>query len=102
MIWAIMASGKANPLDPDALAGPPLAKQGHIVYNEKTGHGRAVTMANLTEATGWVASGATLHLSHWATCPERKSVRAAIDANCDRWIITRQPTAPATIDEAAR
>lgn len=83
MIWAKMiVTAKSNPLDVDQVPADAIqAQKGQIAYNEKTGGATSVTGANASEIRRWHAAGqCTVHLSHWATCPERAKIRAETDA----------------------
>lgn len=75
---AEMPSGALNPLDTGeipldvVLAGA----KGVVAYSPKTGRGRSITKKLLAEnplnVVEWSMKGATFHVSHFATCPERK------------------------------
>lgn len=76
---AEMPSGSMNPLDLDEL---PLdvvldGAKGVVAYFD--GRGRSVTKAALAagEPREWAERGATFHVSHFATCPERKRFKRA-------------------------
>jgi hypothetical protein len=85
MIWAQMvevenhepkltSGGKPvlNPLDVDPLDPATVTALTHAVaYNPHNAHGIMVTEANIALVPGWAEAGATFHLSHFATCPER-------------------------------
>lgn len=75
MRGALMPSGSVNPLDLDEIPLDVVLEGAKGVVAYFDGRGRSVTkavLANEGELEGWVARGATLHLSHFATCPERK------------------------------
>jgi hypothetical protein len=64
--WARMiGSGKPNPLDVDP------SDQGNVVIHED-GRAEALNREQVAEAR---AAGATLYLSHFATCPDRQTWR---------------------------
>lgn len=87
MIWATMCEPDGtvrrkgnkpilNPLDTDALDPADVTPATHaIAYNPGTGHAVAVTNDTIEQMPAWVAAGATLHLSHFATCPNRRQFR---------------------------
>lgn len=74
---AEMPSGSMNPLDFDEI---PLdvvldGAKGVVAYFD--GRGRSVTKGALAagEPEAWALKGATFHVSHFASCPERRRFR---------------------------
>jgi hypothetical protein len=73
MLWAQMPSGRLNPLDPDPVDAE--VGKGVVAYNPNTGHALPVNNANIGDCPRWAARGASFHVSHFATCPERDRFR---------------------------
>lgn len=76
MRGALMPSGSVNPLDLEEI---PLAEvqagaKGVFAYYPGNGHGMSMTKARVAEGkpAEYAAQGCTFHVSHFATCPERK------------------------------
>jgi hypothetical protein len=66
VIWAKTDAGRWMPLD--ALPVPEIAPR-LVVFNPKTKGGHVVTDEDLDRVPRWVELGATLHRSHFASCP---------------------------------
>jgi hypothetical protein len=64
--WAQTEKGALMPLELAELERPGV---GRVVYNPQTRRCRVLGHADLAAAAQWMAQGATLHLSHWASCP---------------------------------
>ena len=82
ILWAIMPSGKRNPLDRETVPLEDVAVgKGIIAYNAKRRTGVSITGANVDQVPRWAALGVTFHISHWATCEARKAIRREVDEN---------------------
>lgn len=46
-----------------------------VAYNPQTGGGRVLAEADRAPAREWMASGVTIHFSHWVTCPHAETHR---------------------------
>lgn len=70
---AQMPSGSMNPLDLDEIPLDVVLEGAKGVVAYFDGRGRSVTKAARAagEPQAWAAKGATFHVSHFATCPER-------------------------------
>lgn len=86
MLWAIMPSGRANPLNAEEV--PAELGKGIIALNPRTGHGMPVTYAVIENCPAWSEAGISFHTSHFATCPERRQFK-------------REPASPASGQAAA-
>lgn len=94
VLWAVMESGKRNPLNPE-----PDAERGNIRVPDDYPLTKAKALgAEL--AAGQRAMGERLYLSHFASCPERgkfrKSERKA------KALITTKRTRPESSDRVRR
>lgn len=69
VIWAKMPSGKQNPLDVAEVIPEP--GRGVVAFNPSTGGGMPVTKDNFEKIDFWRRAGATFHVSHFSTCPQR-------------------------------
>lgn len=88
MLWAVMVEPdgtlrvdergreRRNPLDAEPLNPATVTEATHAVaLNPRNGHGTMVTGETIGQLASWAAAGATFHLSHFATCPERQRFR---------------------------
>lgn len=88
MLWAVMVEPdgtprvddrgqpKRNPLDAEPVDPATVTAQTHaIALNPRNGHGTMVTGETLPQVETWTRAGATLHLSHFATCEARDRFR---------------------------
>lgn len=66
--WVTMPSGKSNPLDADEI-GPEEIRRGGVVALEASGRARVLGAGESPPPD------AELHLSHFATCPNRRRHR---------------------------
>jgi len=69
-----MQSGSMNPLDLDEIPLEQVLRdhRGIIAYNPQNGHGLSITKERLGKVEDFALNGITFHLTHFATCPERK------------------------------
>lgn len=78
MRGAEMPSGSVNPLDLDEIPLDVVLEgaKGIVAYNPANGHGISITKKVRAESADclpvWAEKGVTFHVSHFATCPERK------------------------------
>lgn len=82
MLWAIMPSGRRNPLN-TAEVEPEVGK-GVTAFNPRTGHGIPVTIAVIDDCPRWAEQGVTFHTSHFSDCPERGRFRRQLTLEAAR------------------
>jgi hypothetical protein len=72
VVW-VKVNGRPHPCDPD----PATMVVSHVVVNPATGNGRVLKADDLEQAESWVAFGATVHRSHFSSCPNAAEHRKA-------------------------
>lgn len=74
ILWAALRGGGRMPIDEKAV---PFEAAGLVAYNPNTGGGIVLAGPDLEKVPRWKELGATLHRSHFATCPNAAQHRQA-------------------------
>lgn len=75
ILWAAIPGGRM-PIDREPVI---FEAVGLVAYNAKTGGGRVLAGSDLGRIGRWKQLGATLHRSHFATCPNASKHRRPDD-----------------------
>ena len=72
--WARTESGRAMPLDVTELDH---VAPGLVALNPRRGTCRVIAAEDLYHVRSWRAAGATIHVSHWSSCPSAAEHRVS-------------------------